>query len=152
VSGPIQRYEEFAATQLAAQPPRLALADIGGAVERIAIGIFKVSLLSLLFLSLHERGLAQLTLVGTPFERAGAGLLVAAAYPLFLYMNFAGYMDIVIGVGRLFRFRLPENFADPFGAPNFMIFWNRWHMTLSAFFKTYLFNPLVLWLMERFER
>jgi D-alanyl-lipoteichoic acid acyltransferase DltB (MBOAT superfamily) len=46
---------------------------------------------------------------------------------------------------------LPENFDRPFAAPNFMIFWNRWHMTLSAFFKTYVFNPLLLSLMRRFS-
>jgi alginate O-acetyltransferase complex protein AlgI len=152
VSGPIQRYEEFAATQLASEPPRLGLAEAGGAVERIAVGIFKVSLLSLLFLNLHEWGLARLMQAQTLIERITAGVLLAAAYPIFLYMNFSGYTDIVIGVGRFFHFTLPENFAAPFAAPNFMVFWNRWHMTLSGFFKTYVFNRLMLWLMRRFER
>jgi alginate O-acetyltransferase complex protein AlgI len=151
VSGPIQRYEDFAASQLQASRPSLDLFDIARALERVAVGIFKVSLLSALFQGMHAVAIARFPHAQTPEERVLAGLGVAVAYPLFLYTNFSGYMDIVIGIGRLFRLTLPENFARPFTAPNFMIFWNRWHMTLSDFFKTYVFNPLLLALMRRFE-
>jgi D-alanyl-lipoteichoic acid acyltransferase DltB (MBOAT superfamily) len=152
VSGPIQRYADFAATQLADKRAHLGIADIGRAVERVAVGIFKVSLLSLLFLNIHEKGIGQLASAAGVLERVSAGLLLAAAYPIFLYMNFSGYMDIVIGLGRFFGFTLPENFDRPFSAPNFIIFWNRWHMTLSNFFKTYVFNPLLMSLMRRFSQ
>jgi D-alanyl-lipoteichoic acid acyltransferase DltB (MBOAT superfamily) len=152
VSGPIQRYEDFASTQLQATRPRLELADVGRALERIALGVFKVSLLSLLLQTWHDAAIARLGVAESIPDRVAAGIGVAAAYPLFLYANFSGYMDIVIGIGHFFRFTLPENFARPFAAPNFMTFWNRWHMTLSDFFKTYVFNPLVLALMQRFEK
>ena len=71
------------------------------------------------------------------------------AYPLFLYANFSGYIDIVIALARLMRLRLPENFDRPFSASSVLDFWNRWHMTLSNWLKTYLYNPLLLALMRR---
>jgi hypothetical protein len=52
-------------------------------------------------------------------------------------------MDIVIGIGWLLGQNLPENFDRPFSARNIFEFWSRWHMTLSEWFKTYLFNPLM---------
>jgi hypothetical protein len=79
-------------------------------------------------------------------------LYVATAvfYTGYLYANFAGYMDIVIGVGALLGMKLPENFNQPFMARSFLDFWSRWHMTLSDWFKTYLFNPMLTWLAIRF--
>jgi D-alanyl-lipoteichoic acid acyltransferase DltB (MBOAT superfamily) len=65
------------------------------------------------------------------------------AYCAYLYYNFSGYTDIVIGSGGLMGQRLPENFDHPFRARSFLEFWTRWHMTLSNWFKLYLFNPLV---------
>ena len=64
----------------------------------------------------------------------------------YLYYNFSGYMDIVIGIGWLLGQNLPENFDRPFSARNMFEFWSRWHMTLSEWFKTYLFNPLMKFL------
>ena len=70
-------------------------------------------------------------------------------YPLFLYANFSGYIDIVIAMARLMRVRLPENFDRPFSASSVIDFWNRWHITLSNWLKTYVFNPLLVALMRR---
>jgi D-alanyl-lipoteichoic acid acyltransferase DltB (MBOAT superfamily) len=76
----------------------------------------------------------------------------AIAYTVYLYYNFSGYMDIVIGVGWLLGQDLPENFNKPFLARDFLEFWTRWHMTLSQWFKTYLFNPLMSLLIDRFPQ
>ncbi len=70
-------------------------------------------------------------------------------YPLFLYANFSGYIDIVIALARLMRMRLPENFDRPFAASSVLDFWNQWHMTLSNWLKTYVYNPLLMALMRR---
>lgn len=80
------------------------------------------------------------------------GLYAAAAslYTVYLYYNFSGYMDIVMGSGILLEQELPENFDRPFSARSFLEFWQRWHMTLSQWFKFYLFNPLVMLLMSWF--
>ena len=56
-------------------------------------------------------------------------------------------MDIVIGIGTLLGQSLPENFDKPFTARSFLEFWQRWHMTLSQWFKFYVFNPLLMFLM-----
>jgi D-alanyl-lipoteichoic acid acyltransferase DltB (MBOAT superfamily) len=70
-------------------------------------------------------------------------------YPLFLYCNFSGYIDIVIALARLMRVRLPENFDRPFSASSVLDFWNNWHITLSRWLKNYVYNPLLLALMRR---
>jgi D-alanyl-lipoteichoic acid acyltransferase DltB (MBOAT superfamily) len=77
------------------------------------------------------------------------GFTLAIAYPLFLYANFSGYIDIVIALARLMRIRLPENFNHPFAASSFLDFWNRWHITLSTWLKNYVYNPLLLASMRR---
>jgi D-alanyl-lipoteichoic acid acyltransferase DltB (MBOAT superfamily) len=73
----------------------------------------------------------------------------AVSYTVFLYANFAGYMDVVIGVAALLGQKLPENFDRPFQARSFLDFWARWHITLSQWFRTYVFNPLLRVLSER---
>jgi alginate O-acetyltransferase complex protein AlgI len=70
-------------------------------------------------------------------------------YPLFLYMNFSGYTDFVIGAARLFRLRLPENFDRPFLAANFIEFWGRWHISLSQWLRSYVFNPVLMGWIRR---
>jgi D-alanyl-lipoteichoic acid acyltransferase DltB (MBOAT superfamily) len=67
----------------------------------------------------------------------------ALCYLLFVYFNFAGYTDIVIGLGRLFGFHLPENFNKPFAATSFLDFWTRWHISLSLWFRDYCFTPVL---------
>jgi alginate O-acetyltransferase complex protein AlgI len=76
--------------------------------------------------------------------------VIAAVYPIYLYFNFSGYVDVVIGVARFFGIALPENFDRPFSSTNFINFWSRWHITLSSWLKTYVYNPLLMSLMKRF--
>ena len=72
-------------------------------------------------------------------------------YPVYVYFNFSGYMDLVIGVARFLRLELPENFNRPFSSCSFLEFWSRWHMTLSSWMKTYVYTPLLKAMMERFQ-
>lgn len=66
----------------------------------------------------------------------------ALAYTLQLYFDFSGYSDMAIGLSRLFNVKLPLNFNSPYKSPNIIEFWRRWHMTLSAFLRDYLYVPL----------
>ena len=66
----------------------------------------------------------------------------AMAYTLQLYFDFSGYSDMAIGLGLLFNMRLPINFDSPYKAKSIIEFWRRWHMTLSAFLRDYLYIPL----------
>jgi alginate O-acetyltransferase complex protein AlgI len=68
--------------------------------------------------------------------------LGAVAYSLQLYFDFSGYSDMAIGMGRMFGFRLPTNFNSPYQATSIIDFWRRWHITLSSFFRDYVYIPL----------
>ena len=68
--------------------------------------------------------------------------LGAIAYALQLYFDFSGYTDMAIGMSLILGIRLPINFYSPYKANNIIEFWQRWHMTLSRFFKDYLYIPL----------
>lgn len=61
------------------------------------------------------------------------------SYPFYLYWNFSGYTDIMIGCSRLLGFDLPENFARPYLARNVIDFWNRWHISLTHWIRDYVF-------------
>jgi alginate O-acetyltransferase complex protein AlgI len=69
-------------------------------------------------------------------------LLAAVAFALQLYFDFSGYSDMAIGICSMFGFRLPENFRDPYLARNATDFWRRWHISLSTWFRDYLYIPL----------
>jgi D-alanyl-lipoteichoic acid acyltransferase DltB (MBOAT superfamily) len=117
-------------------------------LERIVRGVFKVSVLAMLLRALQQDALTEL-IHPSPGPKFYAAFRVAIIYPLFLYANFSGYIDVVIALARLMRIRLPENFDRPFAASSVLDFWTRWHMTLSNWFKRYFYNPLLVALMRR---
>lgn len=83
-----------------------------------------------------------------PFDqRAYDGMRVwigALSYTLQLYFDFSGYMDMAMGIARMFNFDLPINFDSPFRATNISAFWRRWHITMTRFFMSYVFMPLAM--------
>ena len=64
------------------------------------------------------------------------------AYAFQIYFDFSGYSDMALGLGRMFGFRFPENFASPYRATSLTDFWRRWHISLSTFLRDYLYIPL----------
>ena len=68
--------------------------------------------------------------------------LGAIAYTLQIYFDFSAYCDMAIGLGMLFGFSFPENFNRPYSAISITDFWRRWHITLSRWFRDYLYIPL----------
>jgi len=151
VSGPIQRYDEFARDQFASEPIQLGARIVGLQLERIIRGFFKVNVLSVLLHMAQEDALAQMQQPFPVSLRLSAAFRLAVVYPFFLYSNFSGYIDIVIALARLMGVRLPENFDRPFSSSSFLEFWSRWHITLSTWLKTYVYNPLLVSLMRRFS-
>lgn len=147
VSGPIQRWEDY---QSNTSLP-LTIADIGWSAWRIGLGAFKVMILSVVLQAWQTDQLAALAPDMPIVLRALTGVMIVVLYALFLYANFSGYTDFVIGVARLYRLGLPENFARPFRAPNFIDFWARWHMSLSQWLRSYVFNPLLMAGMRRYR-
>lgn len=149
VSGPIQRYDEFAKDQFADESIELGPRVIGLQLERIVRGFFKVNVLAMLWDLVRVDAVWRLSQpLPLPMKFLVAVELIVV-YPLFLYANFSGYIDIVIGMARLMRVRLPENFDRPFSASSVIEFWTRWHITLSNWLKTYVYNPLLLALSRR---
>jgi alginate O-acetyltransferase complex protein AlgI len=71
-----------------------------------------------------------------------AAWFAAAAYALQIYFDFAGYSNMAIGLGRMMGFTFPINFDRPYTAPSVTEFWRRWHMSLSSWFRDYLYVPL----------
>lgn len=111
---------------------------------RIAVGIFKKFVVA--------DSLALLSMSGTLTDRtetvAGLWLLVYI-YAFQIYFDFSGYSDVAIGLGKLYGITLPENFDRPYLQPNIQQFWNRWHMTLTMWFRSYYFSPLSRALIRR---
>lgn len=146
LSGPIQRYQEFAPMDGMAIVP-IDADRVYAAFSRVVTGYIRFSVVAeaadyvYLSLSPHLSGTGPMLWV--------VFAICAAAYTAYLYLNFSGYMDIVIGIGMLLGMSLPENFNRPFSARSFLEFWQRWHMTLSEWFKMYVFTPLLMRLMMR---
>ena len=68
--------------------------------------------------------------------------IFAISYMLQIYFDFSGYSDIAIGIGKMLGFNFPENFNYPYMAKSITDFWRRWHMTLSSWFRDYVYIPL----------
>jgi alginate O-acetyltransferase complex protein AlgI len=150
VSGPIQRSNEYLA-DLGQLDRKVDETVAFKALHRIIKGFIKLAVVSAianyLFANFSAALLAETTpLVGWHYVLQYAAS--AVTYTFYLYYNFSGYMDIVIGIGWLLGQNLPENFDRPFSARNIFEFWSRWHMTLSEWFKTYVFNPLMKFLAD----
>lgn len=157
VSGPIQRYQDFHLQQQRLPAAELSREDVFRAFSRIMNGYIKIVFLAPFFSNTFSSQYLEFNYV---FDKLhGHGLVILScwyAFALFwflfkLYMNFSGYMDIVIGLGKLFYFDLPENFNQPFTSKNFLDFWGRWHITLAGWFKFYLFNPISKAIMYRLD-
>ncbi|RJP17960.1 MAG: MBOAT family protein [Candidatus Abyssobacteria bacterium SURF_5] len=148
VSGPIQRFQDYRKQEESLGAVAISSETAYLAFSRITNGVIKLAIISAGF----QLAFQWARYVASPnylWATYGAACL---SYLLQLYFNFAGYMDIVIGVGLLFGFELPENFDAPLGAGNFLDFWRRWHITLSEWFKLYLFNPIMKSLAHRSRR
>lgn len=149
ISGPIQLYPDFLAKQREERLP-LDLYTLGEAAWRIIFGFFKVAIISTLLMAIQKECIASLPAASALADRVALSAVIWAIYPLFLYANFSGYTDFVIGIAALHRFKLPENFDNPFVSENFISFWARWHISLSSWLKTYVYMPILIQAMRRY--
>jgi alginate O-acetyltransferase complex protein AlgI len=136
VAGPIVRYREIA-DQLP-QHRTHRLDDIAAGFPRFALGLCKKVIIADSLNPLVE------ACFSTPSGSMtfAVAWLGALAYTLQLYFDFSGYSDMAIGLGRMLGFRLPENFARPYSSVTVTEFWRRWHMSLSRWFRDYVYVPL----------
>lgn len=145
ISGPIQRYQEFRDQLLSMEAFTINGDVLFSALRRIIKGYFFVLVLA--DATKHVwLGLQEISLSGQyPIALAGAQV----AFLCHLFFDFSGYMHIVIGAGYLLGLQLPENFDRPWQSKSFLEFWGRWHMTMSNWFKTYVFNAALMALVKR---
>ena len=136
VAGPIVRYHEIA-DQLA-DTDRNRLDDFAAGFPRFAWGLTKKVVIADTIAPVADAAFAT---SGGDMTTATAWL-GALAYTLQIYFDFSGYSDMAIGLGLMFGFRLPENFDRPYSAVSITDFWRRWHMSLSRWFRDYVYIPL----------
>lgn len=135
VAGPIERAGHLL-TQLQGQL-RGTLSDIEYGVQRIFWGVMKKVVFADRFAEL------AIIIYQHPERFTSAEIMVGMlAFVVQIYLDFSAYTDIAIGLSRLFGIRLNENFNYPYCASNVLDFWSRWHMTLTAWFRDYVFKPL----------
>lgn len=135
VSGPLVRYKPFSEqlNQLTPSAEGIAMGFrrlLGGFIKRILIA--------------NQLGLVANAAFNlpTPNLEPRFAWLALIAYTLQIYFDFSGYTDMAIGLGLMIGVRLPENFNFPYVAQNISDFWRRWHITLTTWFREYVFYPL----------
>ncbi|GIH74361.1 MBOAT family O-acyltransferase [Planobispora longispora] len=136
IAGPIVRYHEIA--EQLGDTARDRLGDLAAGFPRFALGLAKKVIVADSLASVADAAFAH---AGGPINTPTAWL-GALAYALQIYFDFSGYSDMAVGLGLMFGFRLPENFARPYSAYSITDFWRRWHMSLSRWFRDYVYIPL----------
>ncbi len=135
VQGPISRFDTLGETLFA--PHAFSRENLEAGLFRIAWGYWKKLIVADRLL------VAVKQLIRYPETYNGAFVLLGMLlYAATLYADFTGGIDITIGVGRLLGIRIDENFDRPYFSKNIAEYWRRWHMTLGAWFKEYLYYPV----------
>jgi len=135
IAGPIVRINHLGA-QLRKRDRRLD--DFCVAASRFIWGLAKKVLIADYCSKVADAGFG----VDPATLPAGAAWLAVLAYTLQIYFDFSGYSDMAIGLAGLFGFHFPENFNHPYTSVSITDFWRRWHMSLSQWFRDYLYIPL----------
>lgn len=141
MSGPITRAHYFLGQIVPSQSVEADKADAEGVEEGFLLilsGLFKKVVLSS-YLAEH---LVRQVFAAPESCSALAVLVGIYGYSLQIYCDFSGYTDLALGVARLLGYQLPENFRAPYLACDLQDFWRRWHITLSTWFRDYLYIPL----------
>ena len=135
VAGPIVRYETIAQEVLCRKE---TLGDAAEGMRRFVIGLAKKMLLA------NPMGQIATDVFARSADSLGAPLawVGALAFTFQIYFDFSGYSDMAIGLGRVFGFHFLENFNYPYIAASITDFWRRWHMSLSQWFRDYVYIPL----------
>ncbi len=134
-AGPIARYEQFE-SQLSARSTDLETVTFG--IRRFVVGLAKKVILCGSFGFVVDKIFAA-SPTGIDYRLAWLG---AISYMLQIYFDFSGYSDMAIGISAMFGILTPENFNYPYIADSIGNFWRRWHISLSSWFKDYLYIPL----------
>lgn len=135
IAGPIVKYHDVA-EQIDSREVNFEKVDIG--VKRFIIGLAKKMLIANAMGAVADKIFIQAPDTFTPL----VAWIGSFAYSLQLFYDFSGYSDMAIGLGLIFGFRFMENFNYPYISKSITEFWRRWHISLSTWFKQYVYIPL----------
>ena len=135
IAGPIVRYSDIR-TELTGRSHNAEMFSEGAG--RFIIGLSKKAILA------NTLGAVATNIMSEDLQTMGAGVawIGAIFYTLQIYFDFSGYSDMAIGLGKIFGFHFSENFNYPYISKSIREFWRRWHISLSSWFRDYLYIPL----------
>ena len=135
IAGPIVRYSDIR-TELTGRSHNAEMFSEGAG--RFIIGLSKKAILA------NTLGAVAANIMGEDLQTMGVGVawIGAVFYTLQIYFDFSGYSDMAIGLGKIFGFHFSENFNYPYISKSIREFWRRWHISLSSWFRDYLYIPL----------
>ncbi|MEE4165141.1 MAG: MBOAT family protein [Desulfocapsaceae bacterium] len=135
IAGPIVRYNQIADE---IKNRSVTMNGLAEGIQRFLFGLGKKILLANPLAAIADKIFIM------PENELSMGLawLGALSYTLQIYFDFSGYSDMAIGIGRMFGFHFPENFNYPYISKSIREFWQRWHISLSSWFRDYLYIPL----------
>ena len=135
VAGPIVRYTDLEAQLTEAKLP--CAADMRSGLERFSVGLAKKVLLA------DAMGRFWGSVSGSIGEAGTLGAWMGlAAFSFQIFFDFSGYSDMALGLGKALGFTFPENFDRPYRARSLTEFWRKWHMSLTVWFREYVYIPL----------
>jgi alginate O-acetyltransferase complex protein AlgI len=134
-AGPIVRYSDI---ERDLKNPSVSFDDIAHGVKRFIIGLGK----KILIADTLAKTVDQIMAIPAEHLTIGLAYLGIVSYTLQIYLDFSGYSDMAIGLGRMFGYHFLENFNYPYISKSITEFWRRWHISLSSWFRDYLYIPL----------
>lgn len=137
VEGPICRYDQTA--QQLWEVKGIEYHNLSLGLQRVAFGLMKK-----LVIADRLNPLVKEVFANYADYEGGVIALASLCYTIQLYMDFSGTMDAVMGIGQIFGVSMPENFKRPFFSKTISEFWMRWHISLGAWFKDYIFYPVTM--------
>ena len=135
IAGPIVRYKEV---QKEVDARTTTISGVVHGLQRFLVGLAKKVMLENQIGALWD----DIKGLGSADMSMALAWLGALAFTFQIYFDFSGYSDMAIGLGEMFGFHFPENFDHPYESKSITEFWRRWHMTLGAWFREYLYIPL----------
>ena len=133
IAGPIVRYSEM---EKELNDRKTTFEDFSLGMNRFIIGLSKKVIIA------NSAGYLAEAFLNTGDPSVLFYWVYGIAFMIQIYFDFSGYTDMAIGLGRMFGFKIPENFNYPYIAKSITDFWRRWHMTLSFWFRDYVYIPL----------
>jgi len=137
VAGPIVTHDELIPQFLDQNRKRVDWDAMAAGIYIFVMGLAKKVLLADTFGNVVNWGYRHVEKLNTT-----NALIVMLAYTIQIYFDFSGYCDMAVGIGKMFHVELPVNFRSPYKAVLITDFWDRWHITLTRFFRKYVYFPL----------